>query len=102
MTRRQDIVQDFWRAIGQSPPVSPEYNIAISGSTSPLGEVAAFLRRDETWIRDRRRDVDSRPTKGPRMRPTIVSTLTLAILMALGTGRTLDRRVEIVQRLGGN
>ena len=36
------------------------------------------------------------------MRPTIVSTLTLAILMALGTGRTLDRRVEIVQRLGGN
>ena len=92
MTRRQDIVQDFWRAIGQSPPVSPEYNIAISGSTSPLGEVAAFLRRD----------VDSRPTKGPRMRPTIVSTLTLAILMALGTGRTLDRRVEIVQRLGGN
>ena len=91
MTRRQDIVQDFWRAIGQSPPVSPEYNIAISGSTSPLGEVAAFLRRD----------VDSRPTKGPRMRPTIVSTLTLAILMALGTGRTLDRRVEIVQRLGG-
>ena len=92
MTRRQDIVQDFWRAIGQSLPVSPEYNIAISGSTSPLGEVAAFLRRD----------VDSRPTKGPRMRPTIVSTLTLAILMALGTGRTLDRRVEIVQRLGGN